>query len=130
MHQKQFNDWILLKEALHFGEQSLPHVSERQIWWASIGENIGFEINGKSHLFSRPVIIFKKLSSGLYLVIPLTSQARTGSWYVPFQLKNKLQVACLHQVRVVDYRRLSSRVGWLDDLDYRKVKDGFQNLYV
>jgi hypothetical protein len=46
------------------GTQSPPLVTAGDIWWASIGENVGSEINGKSRLFSRPVIIFKKLAHG------------------------------------------------------------------
>jgi hypothetical protein len=49
-------------------------VSEREIWWASVGENVGSEINGKSAPFSRTVIIYKKLSHGFYFVIPTTTQ--------------------------------------------------------
>jgi len=44
--------------------------------------NVGSEINGKSALFSRPVIIYKKLSHGFYFVIPTTTQKKEGSWFV------------------------------------------------
>ena len=30
---------------------------ERDIFWVSIGQNIGYEQNGKSDIFSRPVLI-------------------------------------------------------------------------
>ena len=56
----RFFEWIGLKQKLHQGTQSPPLVSAGDIWWASVGENVGSEINGKSKLFSRPVIIFKK----------------------------------------------------------------------
>ena len=70
---KRFSEWLGLKEKLHERHQTPPLVSEREIWWASVGENVGSEINGKSALFSRPVIIYKKLSHGFYFVIPTTS---------------------------------------------------------
>src|SRR2546421_8696714 len=72
----RFLDWIGLKQRLHHGTQSPPLVSAGDIWWASIGENIGSEINGKSRLFSRPVIIFKNLAHGFYFVIPTTKMAK------------------------------------------------------
>ena len=128
MHIKKFLEWIGLKEKLHLIPQQVPHVSEGQIWWASLGENVGFEINGKSKLFTRPVVIVKKLSSSFYFVIPVTTQVRTGTWYMPFKLQGKHQVACLHQARSIDYRRLSNRIGWLDDTDFKNVKDGFRKL--
>lgn len=95
-----------------------------------MGENVGFEINGKSQLFSRPVIILKKLAKGFYLIVPTTSQKRSGNWFVNFKLQNVEETACFHQVRSIDYRRLSSKLGDLDDLDYKKVKEGFLKLYM
>jgi mRNA interferase MazF len=101
----------------------------RGVWWASVGENVGSEINGKSALFSRPVIIYKKLSHGFYFVVPTTTQNRSGSWFVPFRQQDKKMVACLHQARSIDHRRLSSKLGTIDDEDFERVKAGFRALY-
>lgn len=59
MHFKRFFDWIHLKERLDSQVIPIPYVSECQIWWASLGENVGFEINGKSSVFARPVSFIK-----------------------------------------------------------------------
>jgi mRNA interferase MazF len=126
---KRFFEWFGLKHRLHDIKHMPPLVSEREIWWTSIGENIGSEINGKSALFSRPVIILKKLSHGFYFVIPTTTQLREGSWYVPFSQKGKNMLACLHQARAIDFRRLSSRIGQVDGDDFERIKDGFRKLY-
>ena len=126
---KKFLEWIGLKERLHNTEHKPPHVSEGDIWWASIGENVGSEINGKNELFSRPAIILKKLAHGFYFVVPTTTQIRTGSWYVSFRQKEKDMVACLHQARAIDHRRLSSKLGTLDDEDFQRIKNGFSTLY-
>ena len=127
---KQFLAWIGLKERLHNIGDRPPLVSQGDIWWVSLGENVGSEINGKSKLFSRPVIIFKKLAHGFYFVIPTTTQIREGSWYVPFRHQEREMVACLHQARAIDYRRLSSKIGTLDDEDYTRIKSGFASLYL
>ncbi len=129
MHIKRFLGWIGLKQLLHFSPGVIPHVNERDVWWASLGENVGFEINGKSGDFTRPVIIFRKLSQGFFFVIPLTTQARAGTWYARFRLKGRDQFACLHQARSIDYRRLHSRLGRLDDVDFAQVERGFLSLY-
>ncbi len=127
---KRFLEWIGLKEKLHDTDHRPPFVSEGDIWWTSLGENIGSEINGKSSLFSRPVIIFKKLSHGFYFVIPTTTQDRRGTWYVQFQHKDKSVTACLHQARAIDHRRISSKLGTIDDQDLQRVKDAFNTLYL
>lgn len=126
---KRFLPWIGLKAKLHETEHKPPLVSEGDIWWASVGENVGSEINGKSDLFSRPVVILKKLSHGFYFVVPTTTQERKGSWFVAFRQKEKTMVACLHQARAIDYRRLSSKLGTIDDEDFGRVKTGFSALY-
>ena len=129
MHFKNFLEWIHLKEKLDLGVRKIPHVNEAEVWWASLGENIGFEINGKSKLFTRPVLIFKKLSKSFYLIIPLTTQKHAGTWYVNYKQQGKMVTACLQQVRTIDYRRLYSKLGVLDDSDFEKVRIGFKNLY-
>lgn len=129
MHLKRFLEWIGLKEKLHGRVQTIPHVNEGEVWWASLGENIGFEINGKSQLFTRPVIIFKKLNKGFYFVIPASTQPRSGTWYASFTQKGKHQVACLHQARSIDYRRLYSKLGQLDERDWMNLTLNFEKLY-
>jgi mRNA interferase MazF len=125
---KRFLEWIALKQDLHNSKHKPPHVSEGDIWWASIGENVGSEINGKSGLFSRPVVVLRKLSHGFYFVVPTTTQQRIGSWFVAFRQNEKIMSACLHQARSIDYRRLSSKLGTIDDEDFMRVKDGFRRL--
>ncbi|MFT5036701.1 MAG: hypothetical protein ACI9VM_000264 [Candidatus Azotimanducaceae bacterium] len=91
---------------------------------------MGSEIGGKSVLFSRPVIIFKKLAHGFYFVITTTSQSKKGSWYVGFRHKEKETTACLQQAKALDHRRLSSKLGTLDDADYASIVCGFRDLYL
>ena len=121
---KRFIEWIGLKERLNKNNPKPPLVKERDIWWISFGENIGSEINGKSDLFSRPGIILKKLSHKFYLVIPTTSQERIGTWYTKIDHNQINTYACLHQIRTIDYRRLSNRIGQLDSNNFLKVKKG------
>jgi len=96
---KQFLLWIRFKGKLHESKHRPPLVSQGDIWWASVGENVGSEINGKSRLFSRPVIVFKKLAHGFYFVIPTTTRDRRGTWFVPFRQHEQNMLACLHQAR-------------------------------
>jgi len=126
---KRFMEWIGLKEKLHNNAGQPPHVSESELWWFSIGENVGSEMNGKSVLFSRPGLILKKLARGFYLVAPTTSQLKKGTWYVEIVHEGKPMWVCLHQVRTLDYRRLSSRLGRIDSHDFKTVKEAFWQLY-
>lgn len=126
---KNFLSWIKLKEKLHATKKGPPLVSERDLWWISFGENAGSEINGKSTLFSRPGLVLKKLSRGFYLVVPTITQLKTGSWYVNITQEGRSMCVCLHQIRVIDYKRLSSRLGVVDEEDFKRVKEAFWVLY-
>ncbi|OHA67970.1 MAG: hypothetical protein A3C82_02920 [Candidatus Wildermuthbacteria bacterium RIFCSPHIGHO2_02_FULL_47_12] len=127
---KRFLEWIGLKERLHNQAHKPPLVSEGDLWWVSVGENIGSEINGKSALFSRPAVILKKLTHSFYFIVPTTTQRKEGSWFVAFRHAGRDVVACLHQARAIDYRRLSTKLGTVDDEDYRRIVRGFEKLYI
>lgn len=126
---KRFLEWIKLKEKLHNNKHKPPLFKEGEIWWCSLGENIGSEINGKSGLFSRPVLIFKKLSKSTFMGIPTSSQDRKGSWYVQITLGSNKSVVILSQARLLDYKRLSSKIGELDSVEMSKVGEKFRSLY-
>lgn len=124
-----FIDWLKLKIRLDSGTHKPPLVDERDIWWISFGKNVGSEINGKSVLFSRPGIILKKLSNSFYLVAPTTSKEKTGSWYVGINYAERKTYVCLHQIRTIDYRRLRSRIGQIDDTQFGTIIERFTKLY-
>lgn len=127
---KRFAEWLMLKEKLHNNIHKPPVFKDGKVWWCSIGENVGYEINGKSDKFSRPVIVFKKLSSGTFLGIPTSSLLKQGSWYVSIMVNGAQNCAILSQGRVFDYKRLYNKIGRLSASDYKKVKTGFKKLYL
>ena len=94
-----------------------------------MGENVGTEINGKHATFSRPVVIMKKLSRLGFMGIPLTSQEKTGSWYVEFEFLNKKEYAALSQARYFSVSRLYTKMGRIPDSDLIIIKKGFLDLY-
>lgn len=128
MEEKHFGEWIELKEKLHRGN-SAPKISEGDIWWCGVGENVGIEINGKSRRFSRPVLVMKKLSSQGFMGIPITSQEKTGSWYAAFEFLNKKQFAAVCQARVMSASRLYEKIGQIPKSDLELVKEAFHELY-
>ena len=125
---KNFKGWMKLKAKLHYGD-SKPKISDGDIWWCGFGENVGIEINGKSRRFSRPVLVMKKLSQDGFMGIPLTSQEKTGSWYVDFIFLGKKEFAAICQARVMSVSRLYSKIGQIPKTDLEKVKAGFVKLY-
>ncbi|CAN5773069.1 hypothetical protein BH11PAT2_BH11PAT2_10340 [soil metagenome] len=126
---KRFLEWIRIKSALDETIYRAPYVSEGDVWWVNIGENVGYELNGKSKIFTRPVVIYKKFSHNFYFVIPATTKIHIGDWYIPYTHRGQKAAACLHQARSIDYRRLHNKMGTLDDADFKRIKEGFKALY-
>ncbi|MEN9582524.1 MAG: hypothetical protein RL641_478 [Candidatus Parcubacteria bacterium] len=119
---KRFFEWVSLKQKLHEKAQTPPYFKEAEVWWCSLGENVGYEVNGKSKLFSRPVIILKKLSHYVFIGIPLSTKTRDGTWYVSITHRDQNVTANISQLRLLDFRRLSSKNGELDRADFDKIK--------
>lgn len=58
---KDFDTWSKEKKTLEQeGHDSLVF-HEREIWWCSIGINVGDEQDGKNERFERPVLVLKKI---------------------------------------------------------------------
>lgn len=125
---RQFNDWIRVKKRVHF-KNKIPQIAEGEVWWCSMGKNVGIEINGKHREFSRPVVIFKKLSRLGFLAIPLSTQIHHGSWYIPFKFKGKQEIAVLSQTKTMSVARLYTRLGQVDETDFARIKLGLHKLY-
>lgn len=123
-----FTEWSVLKQKLNQKEDQL-FFHEKEIWWTSIGLNIGSEVFGKGSSFLRPVIIFKKLSQSSFLGIPLTTKTKIGSWYYTFLYHEKSTCANIAQIRVFDIRRLMYKQGELKEEHYIKIKLLLKNLF-
>lgn len=102
---------------------------EGEIWWCSIGMNVGVEIYGKGEKFTRPVLVYKKFSADSFLGIPLTTQQKYGSWYIPVRHGDKKRMAVLNQIRVLDARRLTQKIGTLSANGFQEVSSAFLTFY-
>lgn len=108
----------------------IQKINEGDVVWVAIGENVGVEMDGKSEKYSRPVIVIKKHSALCFTGIPLTSRIHEGSWYHQFVFQQKLQTAVLIQARLIDVRRVYSRMGKLSESDYRKVLTSYVQCFL
>lgn len=78
--EKDFNNWNLLKKILD-DKKSYPNIRQREIWWTSIGINIGHEENGKGGSYSRPVLVVRKFNKHIFLGVPLTTKIKDNPYY-------------------------------------------------
>jgi mRNA interferase MazF len=113
--QKEFTQWntqkIMLNDSIG---KALFH--EREVWWCQLGVNVGYEQDGNSDLFSRPVVIIKKFNLDACLVVPLTTKQKTGKYYFSIgKVAEREATAVLSQIRFVDRRRLVVKIQMLQE---------------
>jgi len=125
---KFLQDWCRLKVGL-FNKESKVIFKQGDIWWCSLGMNLGEEMFGKGERFTRPVLVFRKFTTNSFLGLPLTKQEKQGSWYVEITVHGEKNWIMLNQARVLDKKRLTNRVAALDANDFRKVKERFLEFY-
>jgi len=118
---KKYDEWNNLKQTLN-KEENKVFFRERDIFWASIGVNIGYEQDGKGEIFSRPILVLKKYSKNMFFGIPLSTQIKQGSFFFEFELNNKPSNALLVQSRIYDSKRLENKIGTISKDDFKELK--------
>lgn len=117
----KFDKWNILKKELN--KKEIIKFSQGNIYFMSIGKNIGMESYGKGDMFLRPVLVYKKLSKTMFLGIPLTSKIKEGSYFFTFNYKKgKSSTAMLNQMRVFDIRRSEYLSGHINKNIYKNLK--------
>lgn len=122
-------DWSKRKIGIHHADRIL-YFSEQEIWWASIGENVGSEENGKHHNFERPVLVLRKFNKDLFWGLPITTAIKRERWYYSFLFHGGLRSLMLTQIRAMSARRLVRKMGKMDEADFVAVRRLMAGLFV
>lgn len=119
--QKDFDKWNGLKKKLHINERIFfTHV--REIWWCSLGLNIGAEIDGKNNNFERPVIVMKVYNKETLIILPLTTKEKSDEFHYKIETLEKVAWAKLTQARVISEKRLLRKVDLLPEAEFELLK--------
>lgn len=121
MSFKIFEDWIKYKFKLSALKRTYQ-IKEGEVYWCSLGVNVGDEENGKGVNFRRPVLIFKKFNNNIFLGIPLTTKNKVNKYYIEVNIKGITQSAMISQIRIIDTKRLDDKIGYVSKKDFTLVK--------
>ena len=125
---KDFKNWIKIKSDID-NQENRQYVRHGEIRWASMGVNVGSEIDGKGPSFTRSVLIISVMGSHLAMVVPLSSKNKNHLGYIPFVYKNKKDYACVHQVRVISQKRIFSRISKVSGNKLQYIKDKIKEFF-
>lgn len=120
-----FQRWIACKIKIHFCETDI-YYKERQIWWVTLGQNVGSEQNGKNEWFERPVLILKKFGYDTFLGVPSSSKIKSDKYHIAYMTEKGMFCVNISQIRVLSYRRLLRLTGLMENQDYERVKDAIR----
>ncbi|MFA7308725.1 MAG: type II toxin-antitoxin system PemK/MazF family toxin [Patescibacteria group bacterium] len=120
MH-KDFDTWNNRKKDIQTSE-FVAYVHEREIWWCSLGINIGYEQDGKNDLFERPVLILKKFNRSVVMVVPLTSKVKEDKFHYIFEHDGKQFAVILSQLRLISTKRLTRKIRKINEDLFEDIK--------
>jgi mRNA interferase MazF len=118
--KKDFEGWHKKKSEI---EESSKRIlfQEREVWFASLGLNVGHEQNGGKG-FLRPVLIIKKFNNEICWCLPLTKRYRKGPFHFPLCMNNINSFAILSQLRLVDVKRLVYKINSVEESVFKEIK--------
>ena len=102
---KDFDSWNKEKKSLENVGHDILAFHEREIWWCSIGINLGDEQDGKNELFERPVLVLKKFNNRVAGVWPMSTKPKNGIYYHILEHDGKTFSVILSQLRLVSFKR-------------------------
>ena len=128
---KIFDEWNEVKKETQ-NEKISVGFKKRDIFYIRMGQNIGFEQDGKGDKFVRPVVILKGFNKEMFFGIPLSTQDKRGEFYYPFAFKKEdrlvKNIALLSQMRLFSTKRLLNKIGTMEKEDFERMKTKFKGL--
>lgn len=127
---KEFDKWIEKKKDCHYQIKTPPLFKERDIWWISVGVNVGFEEDGKHDSFVRPVLVVKKFNRELFLGVPMSTKLKDNKYYIPVSVKKKTVSVMISQLRVFSSKRIWNKLAELDEGDFFRVLEETSKFFI
>ena len=127
--KKDYKEWHSKKTKIEHAGETRLFFHEREVWWCSLGYNVGFEQDGKGEKFARPIIVFKKFNKEVFWALPLSTRIKKGKFYAPIKLGDNIdRVAIISQLRLMDAKRLIDKIGVISEANYKYIQKAVVNL--
>jgi mRNA interferase MazF len=124
-HVKDFEKWSTLKQILD-ARPGMAFAYPREVWWCSLGANIGAEIDGKNDSFERPVLVVRVYNKETLLVVPVTTKEKNDRFHHKIDSGGKSSWASLTQIRVISNKRLLRKVDTITEEAFSSLKEALK----
>jgi mRNA interferase MazF len=125
-YKKDFDKWNKKKKIIDQKEISdKTFFNEREIWWGSLGVNIGYEQDGKNDDFERPLLIVKKFNRSIVWILPLTTIAKDNKFH--YKLKKSGSFVIISQIRLVSTKRFLRLVETINENEFKEIINKIKN---
>ncbi len=100
---------------------------EREVWWCSVGVNVGVETDGKHDNFERPVLVVRKFNKDMFWGLPLTRNEKAGDFYQKITYGEEISWVALSQLKTFSTKRLLRKISKISagefEIIHKKLKD-------
>lgn len=129
---KDFDNWNKLKKLINskvIGDDFNFHAGD--IWWTTLGLNVGKEMDGKNQTYERPVLILKVINRHTVYVLPLASKDHFVDKYhhkVNYE-EGGSGVLVFSQMKVISSNRLLRKLSTISKVDLKEASRLFKSLF-
>ncbi|HTB32791.1 MAG TPA: type II toxin-antitoxin system PemK/MazF family toxin [Bacteroidia bacterium] len=125
---KEFDEWNIQKKSINAEPEGRLY-RKREVWWCSLGINVGFEQDGSGKNYQRPVIILRGFSKQVCLIVPLTTSKKTNPYHVPVGIiEGKPAFVIISQIKLIDTKRLENKITVLDKATFESIRKAVKAL--
>ena len=123
VYVKLFDDWNIEKQLID-NKQPL-NFNAREVWWCSVGVNVGYEIDGKGNNFQRPMLVYRKVAVNQCLCFPITKNIKNLPGYFRFKGSVIDGSIIFEQIKTVDSKRMINRIEIIGEDEFRVIDNAF-----
>lgn len=100
----------------------------REIWWCSLGINVGVETDGKHENFERPILVLRKFNKYMFWGIPMTSQESQGDFHQEINYEGGKSWAMLSQIKTISTKRLLRKITTISEFQFNFLRGKLKGL--
>ncbi len=120
--EKDFDKWNERKKEIELNTDNNGIIFNNwEIWRSSIWLNLKTEACWKWNDFRRPILILKRLSSEMFIAIPLTSKKKKWTWFYEYELEWEVNYVMLYQIKMMHVSRLQRKIWKIEHFIFLEI---------